>query len=220
MKLVPACWSSTSGAIGVAKQKLSSALSHSPEVVPMAVTITKRRFTVVEYEKMAEAGILRDDERVELIEGEIIDMTPNGRGHQADFDRLNQLFSLGLSQRAIVRVQGSVRLSKRSEPQPDLVLLRYREDFYANADAGPEDVLLLVEVADASLSYDRDVKLPLYARAGIPEVWLVDINRKSIDLHREPGPQGYQETFTARGDESLSPQAFREFVLTANQVLG
>jgi Uma2 family endonuclease len=117
-------------------------------------------------------------------------------------------------------VQGSVRLSELSEPEPDLVLLRRRADFYANADASPADVLLVVEVADTSLRYDRDVKVPLYARAGIPEVWLVDLNGATVTVYRDPGPQGYREVFTARGTERLSPQAFPDFALTPSQILG
>src|SRR5262249_48453126 len=159
----------------------------------MAIPTIKHRFTVADYHRMAEAGILDEDDRVELIEGEIVDMTPIGRRHQARVDHLAELFFRGLAEKVIIRVQGSIRLSDLSEPEPDLVLLRRRADFYADADAGPADVLLIVEVADTSLPHDRDVKVPLYARAGIPEVWLVDLNGESVGVHREPGPQGYRE---------------------------
>ena len=186
----------------------------------MALPAIRHRFTVVEYHKMAKVGILSEDDRVELIEGEIVDMPPIGRRHLASVDRLNDLFTRGLGEQVIVRVQGSIQLSEDSEPQPDLVLLRRRPDFYADRDAGPEDVLLVIEVADTSLSYDRDVKAPLYARAGIPEVWLVDLNGASITVHREPGPEGYRSVFLARGNDHLSPQAFPEFMLTADQILG
>ena len=135
-------------------------------------------------------------------------------------DRLTELFIHGLGDRAIVRVQGSIRLLEHSEPQPDLVLLRRRPGFYATSDAGPADTLLVIEVADTSLRYDRDVKVPLYARVGIPEVWLVDLTDGSITSHREAGPQGYGRVVTARGDEPLSPQAFPELVLTAERILG
>lgn len=183
-------------------------------------TVATHRFTVTEYEKMAEAGILRQDQRIELIEGEIVDMSPIGKGHMARVDRLNELFMRGVLGRAIVRIQGSVRLGEHLEPQPDLVLLRYRADFYADVDAGSEDVLLIVEVADTSLPYDRDVKAPLYARAGVPEFWLLDLNGESVRVHRQPRPQGYREQFDVRGAEPLSPQAFPELVLTPGQVLG
>src|SRR5690348_15840732 len=120
----------------------------------MAVVATYHRFTVDEYERMAETGILQRHQRVELIDGEIVDMTPIGRRHMAGVDRLNREFVLALGDRAIVRVQGSLRLHDYSESEPDLVILRPRDDFYAGEDAGPEDVLLLIEVADASEHYD------------------------------------------------------------------
>ncbi len=126
----------------------------------------------------------------------------------------------GLGEQVIVRVQGSIRLNERSEPQPDLVLLRRRADFYRDTDAGPEDVLLIVEVANTSLPYDRGVKGPLYARASIPELWEVDLNEQSITVHREPGPAGYRSVSVVRSDDRLSPQAFPEFILTADQILG
>ena len=186
----------------------------------MAIPAIRHRFTVVDYHKMAEAGILGEDDRVELIEGEIVDMTPISRRHQACVDRLNELFVRGLGEQVIVRVQGSIRLNDRSEPQPDLVLLRRRADFYRDTDAAPEDVLLIIEVADTSLPYDQGIKAPLYARAGIPELWLVDLNGPSITVHREPGPAGYRSVSVVRNDDRLSPQAFPEFILTADQILG
>src|SRR5262245_53219810 len=156
----------------------------------MAIPTIKHRFTVADYHRMAEAGILGEDDRVELIEGEIVDMTPIGRRHQARVDHLVELFIEGLGRKVIVRVQGSIRLSELSEPQPDLVVLRRRADFYADADAGPADVLLIVEVSDTSLPHDRDVKVPLYARAGMPEVWLGDLHGERIVDCREAGPRG------------------------------
>lgn len=136
----------------------------------MSVQLLRRSFTVEEYHRMAEAGILREDDRVELLEGEIVEMTPIGSRHAACVDRLNQLGVRGVGPRAIVRVQSPVRLGERSEPQPDLTLLRARPDFYAHAHPGPADVLLIIEVAEASADADRTVKMPLYARAAIPEV--------------------------------------------------
>jgi Uma2 family endonuclease len=177
------------------------------------------RFTVSDYHRMAEVGILDEDDRVELIEGEIVDMTPLGRRHQARVDQLAELLIRALGERAIVRVQGSIRLGERSEPQPDLVVLRRRADFYADADAGPPDVLLVIEVADTSLAHHRDVKVPLYHRAGITEVWLVDLNGENVTVYREPGPRGYGEVFTARGREHLSPRLIPELEITPGQIL-
>lgn len=186
----------------------------------MGVATITHRFTVDDYYKMVEAGILDEDARVELIEGEVVEMSPIGKKHIAEVDHLTHLFVLGLGEKAVVRVQGPIRLSQYSQPEPDLLLLRWRADFYADIDAGPEDVLLLVEVADSSLAYDRDVKVSLYARSGIPEFWLFDISDKSIRIHRGPEAQGYREVFTVRGGERLSPRAFPEIVLTAGEILG
>jgi Uma2 family endonuclease len=186
----------------------------------VAVPATRHRFTVVDYHRMAEAGILRDDSRVELIQGEIIDMSPIGRKHQACVDQLAERFFQGLRRRVIVRVQGSVRLSDLSEPQPDLALLRRQADFYASNFAGPDDVLLIVEVADTTLTYDRGTKVPLYAQAGVPQVWVVDINGQRVFVYREPGPGGYASSLVAQGDDRLGLDAFPEFLLTADEVVG
>ncbi|GIW50689.1 MAG: hypothetical protein KatS3mg081_0044 [Gemmatimonadales bacterium] len=156
----------------------------------MAVQLMKRRFTVAEYHKMAEAGILGEDDRVELLEGELVAMAPIGSRHATCVRRLNYLLSRGVGERAIVDVQNPIRLSEYSEPQPDLALLKPRPDFYAAAHPGPEDVLLVVEVAETSADYDREVKIPLYARAGIPEVWLVDLAGAQIETFRQPAQGG------------------------------
>jgi len=186
----------------------------------MALTIARRRFTVAEYHKMAEAGILGYKEPVELIEGEIVEMTPIGRRHMACVDRLNRFFVRALGDEAIVRVQGSLRLDERSEPEPDLVILRPRADFYAESDAGPADALLIVEVADTSEHYDRQVKVPLYARAGIPEVWLVDLTAANVTVYRRPDNTGYAEAIVATGTDELSPLAFPARTLTVASILG
>ena len=183
-------------------------------------TIPRHRFTVDEYHRMGETGILDHEQRVELIEGEIVDMPPIGPRHMARLDRLTRLFVSGLADRAIVRVGGSIRLHLHSEPQPDLVLLRPRDDFYDDAYAGPEDTLLVIEVSDTTVQYDRHVKAPLYARSGIPEFWLVDLTAWAITVYRQPGPDGYQQTIVATGDDALSPLAFPDFTLTAAAILG
>ena len=152
---------------------------------------------------MADAGLLGADDRVELVEGEIIDMAPIGSRNAACVDRLNRLFTTRLSEQVAVRVQSPVRLSDLSEPQPDLALLRHRPDFYAGAHPGPGDVLLVVEVADTTLAWDRDVKVPLYGRAGVGEVWIVDLTAEVVDILKGPGTQGYDDIHQARRGESL-----------------
>ena len=163
---------------------------------PVQHTPHRHAYSVDDYYRMAEAGILRPGDRVELIEGAIIDMTPIGSRHAAAVKRITQALSLSLGDRVIVSAQDPIRLNIYSEPQPDIALLRPRADFYAGAHPGPGDVLLLVEVADSTLRFDRDTKLPLYARHGIPEVWLVDIENAQFTIHRDPQALGYGQVHT------------------------
>jgi Uma2 family endonuclease len=185
----------------------------------VALPAPRHQFTVADYHRMGEAGIF-DGQRVELIEGEIIDMSPIGRKHNVCVDRLAAHFIRGLGDRVVARVQGSVRLNDLSEPQPDLALLRGRKDFYAGLDAGPEDVLLMVEVSDTTLAYDLEMKVPLYARNGVPEVRVVDISDERVIVHRDPGPDDHREVFELRGADPLSPLALPDFSLTADDIVG
>lgn len=151
---------------------------------------------------MADAGLFGGNDRVELVEGEIIDMAPIGSRHAACVDRLNRLLVSRLGEGAIVRVQSPVRLDDLSEPQPDVAVLVVRSDFYAGAHPGPADVLVVVEVADTTVGWDRGVKIPLYARAGVAEVWLVDLAAETVEVSRRPGSDGYGESHRAgRGDQ-------------------
>jgi Uma2 family endonuclease len=181
--------------------------------------VTRRKFTVEEYHLLARAGVLKEDDRVELLEGEIVEMSPIGSRHAACVDRLNRVFSR-LGERTIVRVQSPLRLGDLAEPQPDLALLRPRSDFYATAHPGPEDVLLVVEVAETSSDYDRQIKIPLYARWGIPEAWLVDLDQDRVEVHRDPSPEGYRDVRAITRSEALAPVAFPDLDLRAQDVLG
>jgi Uma2 family endonuclease len=145
----------------------------------------RHRITVHDYHRLAEIGVLPPDARVELIEGEIIDMAPIGNDHQSIVDRLTRELVTVVGERAIVRVQGSIRLSQWSEPGPDLVLLTPRPDFYRGEFALGTDTMLVIEVSDSTLRYDRDRKVPLYARHGVPEVWVVDVNADALLVHGE-----------------------------------
>lgn len=187
----------------------------------MAVPLVpaRRLFTVDEFVRMAQADVFRPDDRLELLEGEILQMTPIGSAHAACVARLTHIFSR-LADRAVLFVQNPVRLSERSLPQPDLALLRPREDFYAAAHPGPSDVLLLVEVADTTLAYDRDVKVPLYAQAGIAEVWVVDLEGRVVWVYREPGAGGYGWVRRFGPGERLDLAAFPDFGVAAKEVLG
>ena len=142
--------------------------------------------TVDDYYRMAEVGILDPEARVELIDGEIIDLAPPGSPHAATVHYLTEVFVRAVEGRATVLVQNPVRLSKYSEPQPDLALLRRRDDFYRERHPQPDDVLLIVEVAASSLRFDRKKKVPLYARHGIPELWLVDLGGRRLVRYRAP----------------------------------
>jgi len=186
----------------------------------MAVQSLRRRFSVEEYYLMAKAGILTEDDRVELIEGEIVEMSPIGSRHAACVKRLNRLLSQQVGSRALVSAQNPVRLGEHSEPQPDITLLRPRADFYSTAHPGPADVLLLMEVADTSIEYDREVKVPLYAQAGIGEVWLVDLVAESIEVYQNPAPEGYRQTRVVRLEERLAPEALPDLELSARGILG
>ena len=151
---------------------------------------------------MGDTGLFSQDDRVELVEGEIIDMAPVGSRHAACVDRLTRLLVIGLGERAIVRVQNPVRMGDLSEPQPDIAVLAPRSDFYAGAHPGPAEVLLVVEVADTSIGWDRGVKVPMYGRAGVAETWVVDVNAEAVDVWTQPGPDGYAETRrAARGGD-------------------
>ena len=186
----------------------------------MAVQIARRHFTVAEYDRMVEAGILAEDDRVELIEGEIIQMSPIGPRHAAHVKRLNTLLIQQVGDAAIVSVQDPIHLAEHSEPEPDIALLRPRADFYAQGHPAPTDVLLVVEVAETSLEYDRDVKVPLYAQALIPEVWLVDLANATIHVYSQPANGAYQAISQATFGDTLVSQALPGLALDIDSILG
>ena len=181
---------------------------------------SKRKLTADEYQRMGEAGILGPDERVELLDGELYEMPPIGDGHIGKVNRGNFIFNQRLAGRAIVSVQNPIRLSPFSEPEPDIAILRLRPDFYETSKARPEDVLLLIEIADSSLDYDRRDKLPRYAVAGIIEVWIVNLIDRCIEVCRDPRPDGYAMRIVyARGD-TLTPIAMPDLNILAEEILG
>ncbi|HEY2295609.1 MAG TPA: Uma2 family endonuclease [Thermoanaerobaculia bacterium] len=187
----------------------------------MAAEPIRRRFTTAEYHAMAESGILAPDDRVELIEGEIWQMSPIGPLHVSRVARLDHLFQRRLAEGdAIVLVQGATHLDDFSEPEPDLALLRFREDFYASALAAPEDVLLVVEVSDTTVHYDRQVKMDLYARHGIAEAWLCNLPQATVEVYRDPSPVGYGQILTFRRGDRLSPLAFPDLVIEGDAIFG
>jgi Uma2 family endonuclease len=178
----------------------------------MAVYTSKRLFSVSEFEQMEQAGIFREDDRLELIDGEIFAMAPIGSRHAACVRRLQRLFMQELGERVLVDVQNPIVLHDRSEPLPDVILLQPRADLYASGHPRPSDVLLVVEVADTSLAYDRQIKVPAYARSEIPEVWVVDLTSALVHVYRLPSPAGYSEVTSLQGSATLAPQCFPALV--------
>ena len=163
----------------------------------------RHRITVHDYHRMAKVGLLAPDARVELIEGEIIDMAPIDKTHTSIVDQLTRLFVRAVGDDAIVRVQGSVRLSQMSEPEPDLVLLKPRQDFYRHEFASAADTLLIIEVSDSTLRYDRDFKVAFYARHGVPEVWIVDLQNNQLLVYRSPSDGAYGRQTSAAQPETM-----------------
>lgn len=186
----------------------------------MTIQIKRHLISVERYDQMIAAGIIQEDERLELLGGEIVETSPIGIPHAACVNRLNKLFNRLLPDEVIVSVQNPIHLDMLSEPEPDVVLLQPRSDFYAGGHPEPEDIMLLVEVADTSIEYDREQKLPRYALAGVTEVWIVDLNKKRIEMYQRPSPHGYQQTTIVKGKESVSPAAFPQVTLKVSQILG
>ena len=186
----------------------------------MAVDLKRMRFTRADYHRMAQVGIIKPGARVELIDGEIIEMSPIGRPHKSSVDRLNDFFAPRVQGRAIVRVQSSIVLGEYGEPEPDITLLRFRADFYRDSDEEPGDILLVVEVADTSEGYDRRTKAPMYARFGIPELWIADLNRDRVTVYTDPTPDGYATTRVFRRGESMTPLAFPNLTILVEEILG
>jgi Uma2 family endonuclease len=186
----------------------------------MRAVVKGRSFTAHEYHRLLQAGILGEDDRVELIEGEILEMSPLRSRHVAAVNRIPRLFFQRFGDRAIISVQNPIRIDPRSEPQPDLALLKPNPSDYAEALPTPQDALLLVEIMDTSQAYDREVKLPLYASAGIPKVWLLDLEALRLEVYRKPTPEGFAEAQVLGPEEAANPLSFPEARLPVALLLG
>ncbi|MEI8165042.1 MAG: Uma2 family endonuclease [Chloroflexales bacterium] len=186
--------------------------------VQTETTPTVRRFTVDDYYRMGEAGIIKVEDCVELLDGEIIQMSPIGPLHAAIVARLHDLLSQNVRGLHFVRSQSPIHLSDHSEPQPDIAVLRHRDDYYASAHPGPADILLLIEVSDATLAYDRNVKLPHYAEAGIPEVWIVDVGAQVIEQYAQLIQGVYTQLHKVLFGHTLTATSLPEISLTTDQV--
>jgi Uma2 family endonuclease len=186
----------------------------------MAMQVLRHRFTVDDYHRMGDAGILSANDRVELIDGEIVVMTPIGSPHAGTTAYLDRALSPRLGERALVWVQNPIFLLPHSEPQPDLAVLRPRSDYYRQAHPRPGDIFFLIEVSDTTGEYDRTVKIPLYAQAGVREVWIVDLAAECIEVYRQPAAGAYQQVQRFPRGQSVAPQAFPDLRLSVDEILG
>jgi len=186
----------------------------------MAVEVHRKLFTIDEYHRMIESGILSEDDRVELVEGEIIEMAAKGSRHAACVTRITDLFYRYARQSAIIRVQDPVRIGSSSELEPDVALLRLRDDLYANSHPDGNEVLLIVEVSDTTIGYDRGVKLGLYARANVPEVWIVNLADEVIEIYAQPEGGQYKKSREARGGEEIMVWSVPGLVVEAGAIIG
>ncbi len=186
----------------------------------MSQQLSRRWFTVGEYNRMGETGILTEDDRVELIEGEIVEMNAIGSVHAACVNRLNMLLSRQAGQEFIVSVQNPIIADDYSEPEPDIAVLRPRDDYYAHGHPKSADVLLVIEVADTSVEVDRKIKIPLYARAGIPVTVLVDLPKELVEVHSVIVNGRYQSAQIFRRGDSFRVGIIPQLNLNVDAILG
>ncbi len=184
----------------------------------MTIMMPRHRFTTADYEQMIAIGILDEDDRVELIDGEIITMSPIGPLHVDSVMILTEVLSQQVAGLARISVQSPIQLPNDSQPQPDITLVRYKR--YRGTLPTPDDIFIVIEVADSTLAFDRDTKLPLYAAAGIPEAWLVDLNAGTIERHTQPGSAGYRAILRAGRGEDLSSLALPSVTVAVDAIFG
>jgi len=186
----------------------------------MVVQILRWQFTVADFARMAEAGIFAEDDRVELIDGEVRAMSPIGPRHAALVKRLNTLIGRQVANLAIMSVQDPIQLTYYTEPQPDIALLRIREDFYAHAHPLPADVFVVLEIAETSLEYDREEKVPRYAQARIPEVWLIDVERETVTQYTQPDGTRYRSEQSLQRHHILVSTVLSPLQLAVDDIFG
>jgi Uma2 family endonuclease len=180
----------------------------------------RHAFTVAEWHRMGETGLFGEDARLELLDGEVIEMSPVGSAHASCVMALNSLLVAAVGDRAIISPQNPVTLDDRSEPQPDVAVLRRRPDRYWESHPSPEDILLLIEVSDSTLTFDRDQKALLYARAGVSETWVVDPTGSQIFVMRSPHPDGYHSIRVVGRSGEVNIEALDGVVLHADNMMG
>ena len=186
----------------------------------MIAEYERRHFTADEFNKMVEAGILVEDDHVELIEGEIVQMSPVGKHHVACVNRVSTMLHEALGRTAIVSVQNPIDLDPISQPEPDICVLAPRDDFYTDELSKATDVLLLIEVSDTTAKFDRLMKVPLYAQASILEVWIIDLQEDIIEIYSDPAAGAYRQRRRANRGQSVTPQALPQFTVEVDTILG
>jgi Uma2 family endonuclease len=186
----------------------------------MSQQLAKHWITADEYEQMGRAAIFHPDARLELLDGEIYEMSPIGSPHAACVKYLSALLNRHFNGKMIVSTRDPIRLNDFSEPQPDIALLRWRDDFYRHAHPTPSDVLLVIEVADSTVESDRSYKMPLYAKAGVPEAWLVNLQTERIELYAQPANGAYQFIKEFKRDEDVQAYSIADLRVTVADVLG
>ncbi len=184
----------------------------------MTLAVQRRRFTVDDYYQMGKAGIFREDDRLELIDGEIVQMTPIGSLHVRCVIKLTRLFSPLIQQDYDLSVQNPIELDEFNQPQPDLVIIKQSDLDSIDQPVKPKDIFLLIEVGDTSVQYDKDIKIPLYAKAGIKEVWQIDLQSQTIITYQQPTSDGYQSVCTHQSNDLISPQSFPHLQFTVSQI--
>jgi Uma2 family endonuclease len=211
--------------VGSSRDEGGKKMSQTVFLEPFKSAIPLRRFTVSEYHRMIEVSILTEDERVELMDGVIIQMNPKRTRHSVVTSQIAKPFyPLVLNGKAVVRVQDPIMLNDDTEPEPDVVVVKPREDAYLSAHPSPGDVLLLVEVSDTTLAFDTEIKLPRYAAAGIPEVWIVNLVDNRIEVYIDPfrlpdGTAVYRTRTHLRKGETLTPHALPSLKIPVDAVL-
>lgn len=185
---------------------------------PESLAPHRYRLTVADYHQLGEIGVFNENSRVELINGELVTMPPIGEQHASKTRRINQFFSRRVGESAIVDIQNPVALDAHSEPQPDIALLKPQADFYEKSHPRPDDVLLLIEISDSTLRYDREVKVPHYAKAGIPEVWVLDITHQRLEIYRRPSVDGYRQILYPELQEQVAPVLLPELRFSVEQL--
>lgn len=186
----------------------------------MAVEPQVWRWTSEHFEAAAAAGVFGEKERVELLDGEVYEMAPIGNRHWVTTTRAQYALMERLARRALVSIQNAVVLGDLTEPQPDISVIRPGFERYTEANPGIDDVLLLIEVADTTLVFDRRKKIPLYARAGVSEAWIVDVNGETIEVYRDPGPDGYRDVRSYHRGDVISLLAFPDLTIPVDEILG